>query len=109
MKKRHVVQIILVLLFILFIYSFNQRLLTISPETIRTFIYQAGWLAPLFYIVLYAVRPFVLFPASIFSIAGGLAFGALFGFIFALIARLPVLLQLLSSQGGLGNGPLMPN
>ena len=85
MKKRHVVQIILVLLFILFIYSFNQRLLTISPETIRTFIYQAGWLAPLFYIVLYAVRPFVLFPASIFSIAGGLAFGALFGFIFALI------------------------
>ena len=85
MKKRHVVQIILVLLFILFIYSFNQRLLTISPETIRTFIYQACWLAPLFYIVLYAVRPFVLFPASIFSIAGGLAFGALFGFIFALI------------------------
>ncbi len=88
MKKRHIGQIVLVLILIWVIYSFNQRLLTISPETIRTFIFQAGWLAPFFYILLYAVRPFVLFPASLFSIAGGLAFGAVYGSVLAFLGSL---------------------
>ncbi|WP_245686890.1 TVP38/TMEM64 family protein [Tenuibacillus multivorans] len=48
-------------------------------------IYTAGWFAPLFYIFLYLLRPLVLFPASIFSIVGGLAFGAIMGSVLALI------------------------
>ncbi|PKR78220.1 TVP38/TMEM64 family protein [Halalkalibacillus sediminis] len=85
MEWKHVWKGIVVLIFVLVLYSFNQRLLNFSPEDIRTLIYTAGWLAPVFYIVLFTLRPLVLFPASVFSIVGGLAFGAYFGSLLALI------------------------
>jgi uncharacterized membrane protein YdjX (TVP38/TMEM64 family) len=46
-----------------------------SPEAIRDRIIAFGVVAPVVFITLYALRPIVLFPASIFSLAGGLAFG----------------------------------
>ncbi|WP_017185974.1 TVP38/TMEM64 family protein [Alkalibacillus haloalkaliphilus] len=67
------------------LFLINQRVFNISPEDIRNLIYAAGWLAPVVYIFLYALRPLVLFPASIFSIVAGLAFGVYLGVIFALI------------------------
>ncbi|GEN47106.1 TVP38/TMEM64 family protein [Alkalibacillus haloalkaliphilus] len=67
------------------VFLINQRAFNISPEDIRNLIYTAGWLAPVVYIFLYALRPLVLFPASIFSIVAGLAFGVYLGVIFALI------------------------
>ncbi|WP_261753355.1 TVP38/TMEM64 family protein [Tenuibacillus multivorans] len=74
-----------IIAFVIVLFSFHQRLFDISPEDIRTLIYTAGWFAPLFYIFLYLLRPLVLFPASIFSIVGGLAFGAIMGSVLALI------------------------
>ncbi|MDV2582460.1 TVP38/TMEM64 family protein [Alkalibacillus haloalkaliphilus] len=74
----------ILVLIVISVFWINQRF-NISPEDIRNLIYTAGWLAPVVYIFLYALRPLVLFPASIFSIVAGLAFGVYLGVIFALI------------------------
>ncbi|WP_404407065.1 TVP38/TMEM64 family protein [Jeotgalibacillus malaysiensis] len=57
----------------------NQTVLDLSPERIRNWILSVGVLAPILYIALYTFRPFILFPASVLSLAGGLAFGPLYG------------------------------
>ncbi|WP_018924626.1 TVP38/TMEM64 family protein [Salsuginibacillus kocurii] len=49
--------------------------LVFEPEVLRDWILNFGIWAPLIYVILYTLRPLVLFPASIFSMAGGLAFG----------------------------------
>lgn len=58
---------------------------SIRPEDIRDFILSFGIMAPIVYILLYSVRPLILFPASIFTIASGLSFGSFFGTIYTLI------------------------
>ncbi|PRO64691.1 TVP38/TMEM64 family protein [Alkalicoccus urumqiensis] len=73
LKAAAVIIIIAVLLYI------NQRFIQVSPEEIRTFVLQAGVWAPAFYVILYIVRPLVLFPASVLSLAGGLIFGPVWG------------------------------
>ena len=45
-----------------------------------------GFWGPLVYIALYAVRPLILFPATILSIAGGFVFGPILGVIYTIIA-----------------------
>lgn len=57
----------------------NQTVLDLSPERIRNWILAVGVLAPILYVILYTFRPFILFPASVLSLAGGLAFGPLYG------------------------------
>jgi uncharacterized membrane protein YdjX (TVP38/TMEM64 family) len=64
---------------------FNQTYLQLTPTDIRTWILSFGWLAPLLYVILYTVRPLILFPASVLSLAGGLAFGAIWGTILTVI------------------------
>ncbi|MFD2673262.1 TVP38/TMEM64 family protein [Marinicrinis sediminis] len=64
---------------------FNQSYLELTPADIRTWILSFGWVAPLLYILLYTVRPLILFPASVLSLAGGLAFGALWGTVLTVI------------------------
>lgn len=57
----------------------NQSVFDISPEKLKGWILSLGVLAPVVYVLLYSFRPFILFPASILSLAGGLAFGPLYG------------------------------
>lgn len=83
MHLKTVIKGLIIFAFILILYAFHQRLWHISPEDIRTFIYMAGWFAPAFYLLLFMLRPLVLFPASVFSIVGGLAFGAWWGSLLA--------------------------
>ncbi|RKP53106.1 TVP38/TMEM64 family protein [Cohnella endophytica] len=56
-----------------------------NPESIRQWVLSFGWMAPSLYIGIYIVRPFVLFPASVLSMAGGLAFGTWFGMAYTLV------------------------
>ncbi|WP_106589678.1 TVP38/TMEM64 family protein [Salsuginibacillus halophilus] len=53
----------------------NRETIDLQPETLRDWILSFGWWAPVIYVVLYTLRPLVWFPSSIFSLAGGLAFG----------------------------------
>jgi uncharacterized membrane protein YdjX (TVP38/TMEM64 family) len=64
---------------------FNQNYLQLTPADIRTWILSYGWLAPILYLILYTVRPLVLFPASVLSLTGGLAFGAVWGTVLTVI------------------------
>lgn len=44
------------------------------------------WYGPLLYIVIYLLRPLILFPASLLTILAGSIFGLAFGFLWGLIA-----------------------
>jgi len=51
----------------------------INATKLQEFIQSFGFWAPLVYIVIYAIAPILMFPGSILSLAGGLAFGPLWG------------------------------
>ena len=55
----------------------------ISPERVKTFMLSFGFWAPAIYLAVYG-QPIVPLPASIMTIAGGLAFGPLWGTLAAL-------------------------
>jgi uncharacterized membrane protein YdjX (TVP38/TMEM64 family) len=61
------------------------KYLKVNPESIRNWVLSFGWIAPVLYIGMYIARPFILFPASVLSMAGGLAFGTWFGMLYTLI------------------------
>ncbi len=46
----------------------------------------SGYWGPLIYIALYALRPLILFPSTILTLAGGFVFGPVFGVIYTVIA-----------------------
>ncbi len=62
----------------------NRKYLNLSPKEIRLWVLSFGVFAPLVFIGISIVRPFVLFPVSIVSVAGGLAFGPFFGTVYTL-------------------------
>ncbi|WP_035157488.1 TVP38/TMEM64 family protein [Cohnella thermotolerans] len=82
-KIASVVAIVALLLWIDFHY------LNLTPETIRDWMASLGWTAPIVYIGLYIVRPFTLFPSSVLSLAGGLAFGTWRGMLYTALGELP--------------------
>jgi uncharacterized membrane protein YdjX (TVP38/TMEM64 family) len=59
-----------------------------SPQEFRNWIMQWGLLAPFLFILLYTVRPFVLFPSSIFAITSGLSFGFYWGCLYTYLGSL---------------------
>ena len=65
--------------------SFNIDYIKVTPGALRNKILSFGIWAPIIYIVFYTLRPLVLFPAGVFSMVGGLAFGPLFGTIYVVI------------------------
>ncbi|RAI20381.1 hypothetical protein, partial [Rhodobium orientis] len=63
----------------------NAKYLNLSPAHIREGVLSFGIFAPLIYIGLLMIRPFLLLPASVFAVSGGLAFGPLFGSLYSFI------------------------
>ena len=51
----------------------------LKPETLRAYIQSFGKVAPAVYVILYCIGPVLFVPGAILSLAGGLAFGALWG------------------------------
>lgn len=78
-NRNMLIKILLVALIGALLIWVNYRYIDLSPERIRDLVNQAGWFAPLLYILIYTLRPLILFPASILSLAGGLIFGAFTG------------------------------
>lgn len=69
--------LVLVLLVLLFVHFIGVSRLT--PESIRNVVVSFGWWGPVIYIFMYTIRPLLLFPAIILTLAGGLAFGPWWG------------------------------
>ncbi len=55
----------------------------VSPDRVRSYVLSFGALAPVIYLVVYG-QPIIPLPASIMTVAGGLAFGPLWGSLGAL-------------------------
>lgn len=56
-----------------------------DAHDLRNWILSFGLWSPVIYILVYTVRPLIFFPASVLSIAGGLAFGAWMGTLYTII------------------------
>lgn len=78
--------LVIVLLVLLLVHFIGVSRLT--PESIRNLIISFGWWGPAVYIFLYTIRPLLLFPAIILTLAGGLAFGPWWGTLYVLIGGL---------------------
>ncbi len=83
---------------------FDFRYLKVTPETLRGWVDDFGWYAPVIYMGMYVVRPFILFPASVLAMAGGLAFGTWYGMLYTVIGEVigAVLSFLLARKVGAG-------
>lgn len=85
MKGKTIIKLSVLGVLIVGLIWLNETYLNVTPKAIQKWILSFGIFAPLIYIVLYSIRPFVLFPASVLSLAAGLAFGALYGTIYTII------------------------
>lgn len=85
MSRKTIAKLLLLAIVISVLLVINYRYVSISPSSIREWILGFGVWAPIIYIILYTVRPLVLFPASVLSLGAGLAFGALWGTIYTII------------------------
>lgn len=56
-----------------------------AVQRILAFMQNGVW-GVLIYVILYAVRPLILFPATFLSVAGGFVFGPVLGVIYTIIA-----------------------
>jgi uncharacterized membrane protein YdjX (TVP38/TMEM64 family) len=99
MNKKRILSYTILAIIVLTIAWLSRSKLQFDPQLIRNWILSYGLFAPLIYIVIYTVRPLIFFPASILSIAGGLAFGALMGTIYTIIgATLGALLSFMIAR-----------
>lgn len=63
----------------------SRSVFDIDANDLRSWILSFGLWSPVIYILIYTVRPLIFFPASVLSIAGGLAFGAWLGTLYTII------------------------
>lgn len=68
---------------IAYVYGFGIE--RFKPETIRDSVLAMGYWGPLLYILGNIIRPLVFFPAMVLAVAGGLAFGPLWGTVYLVI------------------------
>jgi len=67
------------------LWYYNHVHLRLTPEDLRPWLMSYGTWAPAIYIAIYTIRPLLLFPATPLCLAGGLAFGPLWGTLYTLI------------------------
>ncbi|AIY05441.1 hypothetical protein Plano_1476 [Planococcus sp. PAMC 21323] len=63
----------------------SRSVFQVDANDLRNWILSFGFWSPVLYILIYTVRPLIFFPASVLSIAGGLAFGAWLGTLYTII------------------------
>ncbi len=74
-KKYLAILWILILLLVVLKLVSTQVPITEYPQVIAEFVSRFGLWAPIIFILLFAIRPFVFFPATILSLSAGLIFG----------------------------------
>ncbi|SFL79180.1 Uncharacterized membrane protein YdjX, TVP38/TMEM64 family, SNARE-associated domain [Pelosinus propionicus DSM 13327] len=76
---------LLVLVFLGLLFAHVVGVSRLTPESIRNLIVSFGWWGPIIYIFMYSIRPLLLFPAIILTLAGGLAFGPWWGTFYVVV------------------------
>ncbi|MDM5299037.1 TVP38/TMEM64 family protein [Bacillus pumilus] len=85
MNKRKWLFVLVIGLLMVALWWFNKQHLQLAPKDVKNWVLQFGMLAPFVFIMLSLLRPFVLVPVTVFSLAAGLSFGSILGTIYALI------------------------
>lgn len=88
MSKKLKKKLIIAALIILFIVIYKLFLQGITAQGIRDWVNGFGVMAPIAYIVVWAILPIFFFPVPILALAGGLSFGLLEGTILTLIGAM---------------------
>jgi uncharacterized membrane protein YdjX (TVP38/TMEM64 family) len=88
LKKKEIIQMAGFSALLLVFLWYSRGFWEIRPHDIRDWIMPFGWGAPVVFIILLTVRPVVLIPTTIFSIAAGLAFGPYIGLLITLAGAL---------------------
>ncbi|MBC8631950.1 TVP38/TMEM64 family protein [[Eubacterium] tenue] len=85
-----ILKILISVILIIIIGSTIYKLLNmnINSKDIQAYVSSFGKLAPLVYIIMFALVPLTLFPDSVLAIGGGLIFGLFKGYIYTLIGAL---------------------
>lgn len=85
MNTKRVIKWSLAVLAVALVIWLSRSVFDVNAEGLRNWILSFGLWAPLVYIIAYTIRPLIFFPASVLSIAGGLAFGAWMGTLYTII------------------------
>lgn len=85
LKKATIIKLSLIAAVVIFLIWFNNFYLELTPKDIREWILSFGVVAPIVYVTVYTLRPLILFPVTILSLTGGLAFGTLPGSLYTII------------------------
>jgi uncharacterized membrane protein YdjX (TVP38/TMEM64 family) len=86
MKKTTWVKLTVLLAAVTGLFALNHFVFKITPISLRDWVLSFGLIAPIIYIILNVIRPFTLFPISVLSLAGGLAFGAIWGTVYTVFS-----------------------
>ncbi|MBX3028377.1 TVP38/TMEM64 family protein [bacterium] len=65
--------------------AFNLRGVALTPDSLRGTVLSWGAFAPLAYITIVSMRPFIFFPSGLLFIVAGLAFGPWLGTLYAVV------------------------
>ncbi|AFC33981.1 hypothetical protein PM3016_7413 [Paenibacillus mucilaginosus 3016] len=79
------ITILLILAIAISLWLLNHHYFHFTPQGVRNAILGFGVWAPLVYIAVYTVRPLFFFPATVLCLAGGLAFGPLWGTVYTIL------------------------
>ncbi|WP_377888679.1 TVP38/TMEM64 family protein [Alkalihalobacillus sp. R86527] len=85
MTIRAVIKGIMMVCLVIGVYLLNENVFNLRPSQLRLWISSFGLYAPLIFLIATIGRPFILFPTSVLSIAGGLVFGPYIGTILAVV------------------------
>lgn len=99
MNKKRIIKWLLLAAAIVLVIWLSRSIFDVEAEDLRTWILSFGLWAPVVYIIVYTIRPLIFFPASVLSIAGGLAFGAWMGTLYTIMgATLGAMLSFLVAK-----------
>jgi uncharacterized membrane protein YdjX (TVP38/TMEM64 family) len=84
-KKRFIQFVLLILVSGILSYLTFRRGMNLTPELFKDYILSLGVIGPIIYFSVFLVRPLFLIPSIMLFIAGGLAFGPLWGPLYASI------------------------
>ncbi|MEZ0480327.1 TVP38/TMEM64 family protein [Planococcus sp. SSTMD024] len=85
MKDMRVIKWVLAAVALGLVIWLSRSVFDVEAEDLRNWILSFGLWAPVIYIIVYTIRPLIFFPASVLSIAGGLAFGAWMGTLYTVM------------------------
>ncbi|MCM3718303.1 TVP38/TMEM64 family protein [Fictibacillus phosphorivorans] len=86
MKKKTWVKVTVLFVAVILLLALNHFVFKLTPLSLRDWVLSYGMVAPVIYVFINVIRPFTLFPITVLSVAGGLAFGVFWGTVYTVFS-----------------------